>query len=197
MPKLSEILGETYFQIPDGIKNKYKDIDLVDSSSCIDKEEYNSLETTKIDIENQLKTANKTIEELKKDNRDNKKLQNIIDQYEKSYKKLKEDSEKKIAEMQFNYALEKALNKSGAKNSRAVKALLDVEKIKLEGESLIGLDKQLKNLKVSDPYLFAENKIVTPKPGDGTSTPGEKYLASQIAKERNKKVKNPYENMWK
>jgi hypothetical protein len=165
MPKLSEILGEAYSKIPEEIKNKYEDIDLVDSSSYVDKE--------------------------------NEDLQNKIYQYEKDYKKLKEDSQNKISEMKFDYALEEALNKSGAKNSKAIKALLDTGKIKLDGESIIGLDEQLKNLKTSDPYLFAENKIVTPKPGDGISTSGESSLVTKIAKERNKQVKNPYKNMWK
>lgn len=184
MPKLNEILGEAYSGIPEEIKSKYRDVDLVDSSNYIIREEYNSLKT---DIENELKIANKTIEEF----------QNKLDKYEKDYEKLKKDSEKKIGEIQFNYALEKALNKSGAKNSKAIKALIDNEKVKLEGESIIGLDEQLKNLKTSDPYLFAENKIVTPKPGDGTSTPGGSSLAVKIAKERNKKVQNSYKNMWK
>ncbi|WPC40630.1 phage scaffolding protein [Clostridium sp. JS66] len=194
MPKLTEILGEAYSQIPKEIKSKYRDMDLVDSSNYIIREKYNSLKT---DIENELNIANKTIEELKKNNKGNEELKNRIDQYEKDYKKLKRDSEKEIGEMQFNYALEKALNKSGAKNSKAIKALINTEKIKLEGESIIGLDEQLKNLKASDPYLFAENKIITPKPGDGISTPGGSSLAVKIAKKRNKQVQNSYENMWK
>ncbi|HIG0360400.1 TPA: phage scaffolding protein [Clostridium sporogenes] len=196
MPKLNEILGESYSQIPEDIKTKYKDIDLVDSSSCVTKEKYNSLETTKNDIEGQLKTANTTIKDLKKNNEGNEELQNKIEQYEKDYKKLKEDSDKKIADMQFNYAIEKALGKAGAKNSKAVEALLDREKIKLDGETLIGLDEQLTGLKTSDPYLFGEDKISSPKPGDGKSDPGDSDLATKIAEERNKQIQNPYEKLW-
>ncbi|QBD86000.1 phage scaffold protein, partial [Clostridium tetani] len=37
MPKLSEILGEHFKQIPEDLQKKYKDIDLVDSSNYIEK----------------------------------------------------------------------------------------------------------------------------------------------------------------
>ena len=47
-----------------------------------------------------------------------------------------------------------ALANVGAKNPKAVKALLDLEKISLDGENLIGLSDQVKILEESDPYLF-------------------------------------------
>jgi len=34
--------------------------------------------------------------------------------------------------------------------------LLDMEKVKLDGEQLLGLDDQLKALQQSDPYLFGD-----------------------------------------
>ncbi|SHE62035.1 phage scaffolding protein [Clostridium fallax] len=159
MSKLSEILGEHFKQIPEELQTKYKDIDLVDSSNYVDKEKFDTLNQ-------QLKTANDTITTLKKDNKDNETLQTKVGEYETKVK----DYENKIKEMQFNYALEKALGKAGAKNSKAVKALLNNENIKLDGETLIGLDEQLKGLKTSDPYLFSEEqktKFTGIKPTDG------------------------------
>ena len=60
--------------------------------------------------------------------------------------------------MQLNFAIEKALTTAKAKNAKAVKALLDMEQIKLDGEQLLGLEDQLKSIRESDPYLFDNGK---------------------------------------
>ena len=51
---------------------------------------------------------------------------------------------------------------------QAVKALLDMDKVKLDGDQLLGIDEQLKALKESDSYLFGEPGKV----GGGTNPPG-------------------------
>ena len=73
-----------------------------------------------------------------------------------------------MAQMQLDFAIEKALAAAKAKNAKAVKALLDMEKVKLDGEQLLGLDEQLKELQKSDAYLFGEPGRV----GGGTNPPG-------------------------
>ena len=60
-----------------------------------------------------------------------------------------------------------ALRDAAAKNPKAVKALLDKEKLKLDGETLLGLEDQLKTLRESDAYLFGEDNLSGKKPGDG------------------------------
>jgi len=80
--------------------------------------------------------------------------------------------------MQLDFAIEKALAAAKAKNPKAVKALLDMEKVKLDGEQLLGLDDQLKAIQQSDPYLFGESGKV----GSGTNPPG---------------AGNPEANPWK
>lgn len=95
MPKLSEILGSSSEQLPEELKTKYKDIDLVDIWKHVSKREYDTL------IE-QLKTANTTISDLKKDNKDNEDLQIKVIDYEKNA----EGYEKPIDDMKLNYPLE-------------------------------------------------------------------------------------------
>ncbi|WP_209701757.1 phage scaffolding protein [Clostridium algifaecis] len=88
MPKLNEIVGEeAYKAIPDGVRNKYKDIDFVDSTGYVEKSE--------------LDTANKTIKQYKKDIakrdtdltdlqgkiKDNEDLNNEIEKLKKENKK--------------------------------------------------------------------------------------------------------------
>lgn len=196
MPKLSEILGESYSQIPEDIRTKYKDIDLVDISSYVEKNKFDGVNNQLSDLQSQIKERDKQLKDLSSKVGDNEELKNQIEELQNKNKTAKDEYESKISKMQFDYALEKALSKAGAKNSKAVEALLDRDKIKLDGESLIGLDEQLTGLKTSDPYLFGENKVTTPKPGDGTSTPSDTDLATKIAEERNKQIQNPYEKLW-
>ena len=74
--------------------------------------------------------------------------------------------------MQFNHALEGALKGANVRNAKAVKALLNLENIKIDGEAIIGLNEQLEALKESDSYLFAEEqqqpKFTGVNPVDGT-----------------------------
>ncbi|MGN9164958.1 phage scaffolding protein [Tissierellaceae bacterium HCP3S3_D8] len=165
MPKLSEILGSSFEQLPDELKTKYKDIDLVDSSKHVSKGEYDALSE-------QLKTANTTINDLKKDNKDNEVLQTKVTDYEKKVN----DYEKQIEDMKFNYVLEGALTNANVRNIKAVKALLNLENVRLDGETLVGLNNQLESLKETDDYLFLEEpkpQFSGIQPADGTKpSPG-------------------------
>lgn len=175
MPKLSEILGEAYSQIPEELQTKYKDIDLVDSSGYVEKNKFDGVNNQLTDLQTQIKERDKQLKELSSKVGDNEELKTQIEELQNKNKTAKEEYEAKISKMQFDYALEKALGKAGAKNNKAVKALLDSEKIKLDGETLIGLDEQLSSLKTSDPYLFADEQKQPQfsgiEPKDGAKTP--------------------------
>lgn len=66
-----------------------------------------------------------------------------------------------VAAAKLDNALNLALTEAKAKNPKLAKAALDLSCIKLDGEKLLGLDEQLKQLKESDGYLF-----------QGENTPG-------------------------
>lgn len=71
--------------------------------------------------------------------------------------KLKADIEKlaKDYETKLNgIRLESALNKTGVKNVRALKGLLDQSALTYDGDKIAGLDEQITAIKKSDPYLF-------------------------------------------
>ncbi|KGO12772.1 scaffolding protein [Clostridium botulinum] len=171
MPKLSEILGEHFKQIPEELQTKYKDVDLVDSKQYITKDKFNALNE-------QLKTANTTITDLKKSNKDNEDLQTKVTDYETKVK----DYEKKIQDMQFNYALEGALKGANVRNTKAVKALLDLEDIKLEGENILGLNEQIEAIKKSDSYLFTEEQ----KPQFSGIKPTDNSIKDPVPKDTSK-----------
>lgn len=80
---------------------------------------------------------------------------------EDKYKKETETMAKQLADTAKNNAVDMAILKAGGRNAKAVKALLDMEKVTLkEDGTLEGLD--LDALKKSDSYLFSEEttKIV-------------------------------------
>ncbi|MFV0552265.1 MAG: phage scaffolding protein [Anaerorhabdus sp.] len=67
----------------------------------------------------------------------------------------KTDAQKEIAAIKLNSGIDLKLHTIGAKNPKAVKGLLDLTKVVLEGEEIKGLDDQLEALVKSDDYLFA------------------------------------------
>lgn len=66
--------------------------------------------------------------------------------------KLKEENE----QLKFNSAVEIKLATSGAKNTKALRALLDESKFTMGENGLEGFDEQLEAIKTSDSYLFGE-----------------------------------------
>ena len=113
-------------------------------------ERYTKLKGQKADLDEQIKAANTTITELKKNNKDNEALQQTIQDHEATIENLKKES----AQKDFNYALDSALKDNKCKNAKALKALLDLDNIKFNEGKLEGLEGQLTALKESDGYLF-------------------------------------------
>ncbi|MFR4533165.1 MAG: phage scaffolding protein [Thomasclavelia ramosa] len=122
-------------------------------------ERYTKLKSQKADLDEQIKTANTTITELKKNNKDNEALQQTIQDHETTIENLKKES----AQKDFNYALDSALKDNKCKNAKALKALLDLDNIKFNEGKLEGLEGQLNALKESDGYLFDTSN---PAPGN-------------------------------
>jgi len=108
------------------------------------------------DYKQQIKDRDNQLEELKKV--DAGALEKTISELQEANKTQKSEHEEKIAKQQKEFAIELALRDAGALNSKAVKALLDTESIKLDGETLLGLDDQVKALQESDAYLFKQQQ---------------------------------------
>jgi DNA anti-recombination protein RmuC len=78
------------------------------------------------------------------------KIAALQEQHGQEATQLKEEMER--AKLQAT--LELALIRSGARNVRAVEALLDTEKIRLEEGELIGLSEQLSEIRAENGFLF-------------------------------------------
>lgn len=122
-----------------------------------------------------LKTANGTITTLqdsikKFDGVDIEKLKKDAVDWQTKYN---DD----LGKLKLEHALETALLAGKAKNTKAVKALLEIDKIKLDGDKLLGLDDQLEKLKKDNDYLFQQetkpgSKVVVDSSKTHTDPPG-------------------------
>ena len=133
----------------------------------VPKREYNEVAEAKKKLEADIAERDKQLEQLKAAAGSNEELKAQIEELQKANREAAEHWQAKVAQMQLDFAIEKALTAAKAKNAKAVKALLDMEKVKLDGDKLLGLDDQLKEIQKSDPYLFGETTI-----GGGTNPPG-------------------------
>lgn len=103
-------------------------------------------------------TITKELDSLKKANKDNTDLTSQIEQMKTDMTNRQKEYDSKIKQMQIDFAVDKSLISAKAKNPKAVKALLDLNNVELEGDKIKGLEEQLKNIKKSDSYLFEEDK---------------------------------------
>lgn len=130
--------------------------------------EVNGLKTQIANLQDDIKvkdgvieTKNSKIKELEQVDVDAIKLA--------EYERGKAEGSAEIEKFKFNTALDNALKGAKVKDSKTISGLLDMEKIKLENEEIVGLDEQLKTLKESHDYLF-DNDGKTPQ--FSGSTPG-------------------------
>lgn len=153
---LKELLGEELFnQVTEKLGDKK--IDIVNDGNWIPKDKFNSLNETKKDLETQLNTANTTIADLKKANKDNEELQSKIQQYEKDLETLKAESETKIKNLTLDNAIKLALKDNKAKFDDLLIGKVDREKLVIKEDGTIeGLDEQIKGLKETYKDLFVE-----------------------------------------
>lgn len=130
----------------------------------IPKDKYNSTSEELKEIKGQLSERDKQLEELSGKAKGNEELTKQIQQLQEANKTTQTEYEKKLQQQQFDFALDKSLSAAKVKNTKALKALLDMDTIKLDGENLKGLEEQLKTIKESDGYLFAEEQQQQQKP---------------------------------
>ncbi len=195
---LKKILGDEEGQkVYDKITADQENILIVDSkkeSRYVEKEKLDAANEAITDYKKEIGKRDKQLEDLEKKAKGNEELTQEIENLKIANTKEKEVYEAKIKEKDFNYALDRALTDSKAKNAMAVKALLNVENIKLDGADLIGLKEQLEKLKESDAYLFEEEvKGGTGKIGGGPSSlndnPKVKSLGEKLAAEKAEAIK--------
>lgn len=142
----------------------------------VEKTKYSELETVKNQFEESNKTVNKQLEDLKKNTGDAEALKAEIQKMQDENKSKETEYANNIKKLKVDNAVELALIGAKAKNTKAVKALLNLENLEIgEDGKVKGLEDQIKNLTKDEgtAFLFeAESKTETPKGTDpaGKST---------------------------
>jgi hypothetical protein len=90
------------------------------------------------------------------DSVDVEELRRAAREWQDRAEQIEAKSRGQLEALRFDFALEGALTAAGAKNSKAVRALLDDSAMSLEGDELIGVSEQLEALQADAPYLFQQ-----------------------------------------
>ncbi|VDG98900.1 Phage minor structural protein GP20 [Lysinibacillus sphaericus] len=150
------------------------------------KEDLESVTTERDSLKDQITERDTQLDNLSKQVKDNEELTAEIDRLKDENKTSTSELQGKLEKQAFDFSLDKALTTAKVRNPKAVKALLDTEKIKLDGEKLLNLDDQLSGLKESDPYLFADerkdNNTGKPSFSTGEHGKGKGKTAADFAK---------------
>lgn len=130
-------------------------------------------------LRDQVAERDKQIKTLGESAGDNQALKDQVAQLQADNKKAADEYAANMAQLRLDNAVDLALAGAKAKNSKAVKALLDQSKIKVgEDGKVEGLDDQIKAIQKSDAYLFdggepakTQYKGITPQDGKGDPAP--------------------------
>ena len=125
---------------------------------------FNEVNEAKKNAETQLAERDKQLTELKANLGENKELLKQIETLQAENKAAKEKFDADLNAFKLNNAVDLALAKSGAKNLKAVRALIELDKLKLDGDNVLGLEDQIKALKGGEDSKFLFN---ADKPAQG------------------------------
>ncbi len=140
----------------------------------VSKSQFNEKNEEAKRLKGEIETSRKEIDNLKKANKDNDELTAQIEQLKEDAKQRDKEYDAEMNALKVDSAIERALMGAHVKNTKAVKALLDLQDAKLSDDGTIrGLTEQLNAIKESDSYLFEseskQNGISGTTPGTGTA----------------------------
>lgn len=104
----------------------------------------------------ELAAARKTIEDLQNAAKDFEGVD--VGALKKQLSDLQTKYDADIAAIRRDSAIDLALSGRRAKNSKAARALLDLDSIKMDGDKLTGLDEQLETLQKENPWMFEDER---------------------------------------
>lgn len=153
LEKLKEVIGEDFYkQIAPKLEGK--DLFFAEGKDYVPKARLDEVINTKKELEAQIVSRDSQLTELQKAAEGNEELTTKITALQEENTKSKESYEAKILQLQKDYALESALTKSGARNPKALKGMLDLEKCEFKDGAYKGLDEQIASVKKENDWLF-------------------------------------------
>lgn len=108
-------------------------------------------------LKSQISERDKQLTDLKKSSGDNEELKKQIEALQQQNTEQKNTFDSQMAQLKLENAVNTALTAAGAKNNKAVMALLDMSNVKLDDNgALSGFDEALETVRKSDGFLFAD-----------------------------------------
>lgn len=154
-----------------------------------------TLEQKVKDLEKDITTKDTTIADLQKKVGDTDNLNQRIAQLETDKTNLTNELNTKVSQIQKEHAIEGKIRDAKGKNIKAIKALLDMDKITYENNELGGIDDQLTALASAEDssMLFGSGNpapsgthLNNPPSGGGGTPPTSNNFADAVAKALNK-----------
>lgn len=153
MKNIYEILKEIGVEIPEDKKSNFEQV-MKENYKTI--AEVEKITTARDNYKERLETAQNSLKEF--EGVDVKDLQGKIATLTSDLEKKDTEYQQKIADMEFNSVLDGAISKSGAKNSKAVKALLDLDALKTSKNQAEDITKALDEIKKNNDYMFTSDE---------------------------------------
>ena len=174
--------------ISEDLAVKAEKVSLEELKGYVEKATHEEIAEENKTLKAQVTERDKQLETLKASAGDNEELKQQIETMKQQNAEQEKAHKAELEQLRLDNAIETALTAAGAKNSKAVKALLDISKVKLgEDGKLTGWDDQLKAVQKSDSYLFATKQQNTFKgfqPGaSGDMKPGANVDMSKMTYE--------------
>ena len=132
------------------------------------------LNKTNESLQSQIAERDKDLKTLKKQAGDNEELSNEFKELQSKYKQDTENLTKELQQTKLNSAVDSALGKAKVRNSKAAKALINMDEVKLNDKGEVeGLDDQISSLQKTDGYLFDQGnkEPYQPQGGGGNTDP--------------------------
>lgn len=127
--------------------------------SYVEKSKHDEVVEENKTLKQSVSDRDKQLDMLKAASGDNEELKKQIETMKQQNAEQEKAHKAELAQLRLDNAIDTALTAAGAKNGKAVKALIDISKVKLgEDGRLSGWEEQLAAVQKSDAYLFTEKQ---------------------------------------
>lgn len=120
-------------------------------------------------LKTQLTQANEQIEKFTEI--DVEAIKTEAENYKAKFEQSEVNNAKKLADLELEFEIEKAILASGARNAKALKALLDIDGLRESKNFKEDTKVQIEGLKTSDPYMFGDNEKIRVISASGGAIP--------------------------
>ena len=149
MKNVYEILKGIGIEIPE---DKKADFDKAMIENYKTASEVEKLRTARDNYKDELGKAQTALKEF--EGVDVKELQGKITELSNTIKSNQDAFDQKLADMEFDSILDSAISGSGAKNAKAVKALLDIDALKSSKNQSEDIKAAIEAVKTDNDYMF-------------------------------------------